>query len=220
MHICMHIRIPRRLVISAPAEAGLALEVFILPPTSSFLRMFYLLDSSVNISTCLSTLVFSYIKILLSHVVPSQDLSEALPQPRVRDEDSDPFMLALGLWCEEAGISRTQYSSLREILRMLEPHSILNRLSKNYASLRRKTKGWLPQLQLRRALLSLNVSKMPSLAEQQKKHATADSIKEYLYFFDPVDLFQRILKFRLTEKMHFGFGEFRTHPIELWQSSA
>ena len=49
MNIRMHIRIPRWLVISAPAEAGLALGVFILPPTSSFLRMFYLLDSSVNI---------------------------------------------------------------------------------------------------------------------------------------------------------------------------
>ncbi len=36
MHIRMHIRIPRWLVISAPAEAGLPLGVFILPPTSSF----------------------------------------------------------------------------------------------------------------------------------------------------------------------------------------
>ena len=50
------------IVISAPAEVGLALEVFILPPTSSFLRSFYLLDSSVNISTCLSALVSSYTK--------------------------------------------------------------------------------------------------------------------------------------------------------------
>jgi len=62
MHIRRHIRIPRWLVISAPAEAGLALEVFILPSTSFFLRMFYLLDSSVNISTCLSILMFLYIK--------------------------------------------------------------------------------------------------------------------------------------------------------------
>ncbi len=50
------------LVISAPAEAGLALGIFILPPTSSFLRMFYLLDSSTNISTCLSALMSSYTK--------------------------------------------------------------------------------------------------------------------------------------------------------------
>ncbi len=37
-----------RIVISAPAEAGLALWVIILPLTSSFLRSFYLLDSSTN----------------------------------------------------------------------------------------------------------------------------------------------------------------------------
>jgi len=62
MHIHMHIHIPRWLVIFASAEAGLALEIFILPFTSFFLRMFYLLDSSVNISTCLSIFMFLYIK--------------------------------------------------------------------------------------------------------------------------------------------------------------
>lgn len=56
---------------------------------------------------------------------------------------------------------------------------------------------------------------MSFLAEQQKKHATADSIKKYFYFFDSIDLFQRILKFRLIKKMHFDFDEFRTHSIEL-----
>ena len=151
---------------------------------------------------------------------PSQDMSEALPHPRVQDEDPDPFMLALGLWCEEAGISRTQYSSLREILRMLEPHPALNRLPTSYAPLRRRTRGWLPQIQLRRALLSLNVNKMASSAEQQKKRTTQGPTKEHLYFFDPLDLFKRILQSELTAKMHFGFGEFKTHPIELWQSSA
>ena len=150
----------------------------------------------------------------------SLDTSEPLPHPRVRDEDPDPFMLALGLWCGEAGISRTQYSSLREILRILEPHPLLERLPTNYAPLQRKTKGWLPQLQLRRALLSLNTNKMPSLAEQQKKNATAETAKEYLYFFDPIDLFKRILQSSLTAKMHIGFGEFKTHPVELWQCPA
>ena len=151
---------------------------------------------------------------------PSQDLSEALPHPRVRDEDPDAFILALGLWCEESGISRTQYSGLREILRMLEPHPMLNRLPANFAPLRRRTKGWLPQLQLRRAMLPLNASKLPSLPEQQKKHGISGTPKENLYFFDPLNLFQTILRSQLTQKMHFGFGEFRTNPVELWECPA
>ena len=126
------------------------------------------------------------------HQVP-QDLSEELPHQQVQDKDPEPFTLALSLWYEEADISRTQYSSLREILRMLEPNPILNRLLNSYAPLQRKTKGWLPQLQLRRDLLSLTASKMPSLAEKQKKHTTGGAPKEHLYFFDPVDLFAQIL---------------------------
>ncbi len=55
---------------------------------------------------------------------------------------------------------------------------------------------------------------MSSLTEQQKKHATADSIKKHLYFFDLVDLFQRILKLKFIKKMHFEFEEFKTHSVE------
>ena len=58
------------------------------------------------------------------------------------------------------------------------------------------------------------------MAEQQKKHITGGAAKEYLYFFDPVNLFKRILQSKLTAKMHFGFGEFKTNPVELWQSPA
>ena len=149
-----------------------------------------------------------------------EDKSEALPQPRVTDEDPHPFLLALGLWCEEAGISRTHYTSLREILRMLEPHPTLSRLPNHLAPLRRRTKGWLPQLQLRRALLPLNVQKMATIPEKQKKNTPPALIKEYLYFFDPIHLFTSILKSKLLSKMHIGLGHFRSQPIELWESYA
>ena len=145
---------------------------------------------------------------------PSDDPSEALPQPRIRDEDPNPFLLALGLWCEEAGISRTQYSALREILRMLEPHPLLQSLTSRYATLQNRTKGQLPQLPLRRVLIPLTPNKMPTRPEQ-RKNVPIDIPKEYLYFFDPSILFQTILRSKLTEKMHFGFGEFRSNPVEL-----
>ena len=150
---------------------------------------------------------------------PSDDQSVILPQSRIYDEEPRPFNLALGLWCKETGISRVQYTSLREILRMLEPHPILNGLPKNYSVLRRRTKGQLPQLPLRQALLSLVPEKMPTLTERRKKKASEEISKEYLYFLDPDILFQSILRSTLLRKMHIGFGEFRDNPIELWQSN-
>ncbi|KAL9035756.1 MAG: hypothetical protein Q9180_004684 [Flavoplaca navasiana] len=156
----------------------------------------------------------------LSRQPAPQDNSEPLPQARVTDEDPDLFVLAIGLWCEEVGISRSQYSSLREILRMLEPHKILQRLPNGYAALRRRTRGWLPQMQLRRALLPLHAPKLPSVPEKKKRRRTPPPPKEHLYFFDPLDLFEKILLSTLAKRMYFGFGEFRTHPTELWHSRA
>ena len=103
---------------------------------------------------------------------------------------------------------------------MLKPYSILNRLLTHYAPLRRRTKKWLPQLLLRRTLIPLNTDKMASRAEKQKKHTTTDIAKEHLYFFDPIDLFSRLLRSQLMGRMHFGFGEFKSNPVELWQSPA
>ena len=153
---------------------------------------------------------------------PSDDMSEPLPHIRIHDEDPEPFSIALGLWCEENGVNRTQYSSLREILRLLEPHPLISRLPSSYASLRRRTKGHLPQLGLRRALLGLAPEKLSTMPEQRKRNVTTEDTppKEYLYFFDLATLFETILRSRLKERMFFGFGEFRSNPVEFWQSQA
>ena len=152
---------------------------------------------------------------------PPDDKSELLPQHRIPHalEDPDPFVLALGLWCEESGISRQQYTSLRQILKLLEPHPSLSRLPDGYAGLRR-TKGYLPQLPLRRALVSLAPEKLATMAEGQKRLDAQAVPKEHLYFFDATELFSRVLRSQLTAKMYFGIGEFRTSPHELWQSQA
>lgn len=75
---------------------------------------------------------------------------------RIHDEDPDPFVLGLKLWCEEAVISRVQFRSLRDILRMLEPHPIISKLPDSYQSLRGRVADWLPHLSLRQTILDLN----------------------------------------------------------------
>lgn len=40
-------------------------------------------------------------------------------------------------------------------------------------------------------------------------------IKKYLYFFDSINLFTRILKSKLIEKIYFNFNKFKINSIEL-----
>jgi hypothetical protein len=151
------------------------------------------------------------------------DPSEPLPQPRIRDEEPNTFVLAMGLWCEEAGISRAQYKSLRQILRMLEPHPSLSKMPQSLQPLRRRVYGHLPQLGLRRAQIALNPEKMATMAESRKQQAMnlgVDHPLEYLYFFDPHILFTRLLSSEIRRKMHFGFGHFVDNPTEPWHSRA
>ena len=150
------------------------------------------------------------------------DFSEIISQSRIRNENSNHFVLALDLWCEKIDVFRSQYFSFREILKMLKSHRTLNRLSISYDSFKRRIKDWLSQLQFRRALLSLNVDKMSFLAKQQKqnKNNIAAMTKEHLYFFDSVDFFQKILMSKLAQKMHFEFDEFKIDSVELWQFSS
>ena len=126
-------------------------------------------------------------------------------------------MLTLELWCEKCDIFRKQYSNLKEILKMLKFHSTINRLSNSYAFLRRRTKDWLSQLSMRRALLFLNVAKLSSMTKKQKSKKTTHVFRKHLYFFDFVVFFRRILQSQFKNKMHFDFEKFKIHSIEFWQ---
>ncbi|KAN0075598.1 hypothetical protein V8E54_006868 [Elaphomyces granulatus] len=134
------------------------------------------------------------------------DPSEPLPQSRIRDEEPNAFVLAMGLWCEEA-----------------EPHPSLSKMPQSLQPLRRRVYGHLPQLGLRRAQIALNPEKMATMAESRKQQAMnlgVDHPLEYLYFFDPHILFIRLLSSEIRRKMHFGFGHFVDNPTEPWHSRA
>jgi len=96
---------------------------------------------------------------------------------------------------------------------MLESYSILKCLSFNYAVLRRRIKNHLLQLSLHCTLISLINEKLITMIEKQKTSVTED--KEYMYFFNLNNLFQRILMFKFTQIMHFDFEEFCINSIEL-----
>jgi hypothetical protein len=152
----------------------------------------------------------------------NEDNSEIVEQVRAKTSDPSRFHIALGLWCQEAGISRPQYASLLEILRMPELQHEVRRLPSCLSTLKRQTTAQLP-------LLAMRKKSMPLQSEQLgKDRPTATSVtaptqpqnQEDLFFFDPTSLFTAFARSEICAKMHFGFGEFHDNPIELWHSHA
>lgn len=151
----------------------------------------------------------------------AEDRSTALPNNRRVHETISPFKYALGLWCIDAGISRTQYIALREVLSLLKNNTDtafeLENLPKRIDQLKEHTKAQLPRLELRKADIKLQAEDLPSSVRGQ--HVTREP-KEPLVFFNPDDLIRRILSSELYYQMHMGLGHFVDEPRELWHTPA
>lgn len=134
------------------------------------------------------------------------------------------FELAMGLWCIESGVSRTQYKSLRDILRMV-PHDTVRTLPETLQTLQRRTKGHMPILPMRKQPVKLAPHKLSTetaerrIENQQNEHN--DNIpRADLYFFDMKELFRVILQSDMTQKMYSDMMEWKdkAEAIELWHS--
>ena len=112
------------------------------------------------------------------------DISEPIEHERIRTSTLNNFGVALGLWCEETGISRNQYDGLYEILSMLKPHAALNSLPESLTTLKRHTKGELPLLPMRKKRINLIPEKLSTAAEGRKTQGPGLTPNEDLVFFD------------------------------------
>ena len=149
-----------------------------------------------------------------------EDDSEFVEHLRAKTTDPTRFRIALGLWCQEAGISRPQYTSLLEILRMPELQQEVSKLPSCLSTLKRQTTAQLPLLPMRKKSIPLEAEQLA----KDKAAARSSSQRpnqEDLYFFDPIGLFTAFVRSeQLRNKMYFGLGEFRDNPVELWHSHA
>ena len=129
------------------------------------------------------------------------------------------FELALELWCEDIGISRTQYNSLRNILRMLESHSELNKLSESYVTLKNHINRQLSLLQMRKKIISLRSEKMTTATKNRKSTESEKIPTKNLIFFDLKNVFQSFLSSaKYRQKMHVEMTHFVDVSCELWHS--
>ena len=129
--------------------------------------------------------------------IDKDEPSEQIPHRRSADANPSRFTVALGLWCEEAGISRVQYTSLLEILRMPELPQKVPTLPKCLSTLKKQTAATLP-------LLAMRKRSIPLQHTQQSRQKT----EEDLIFFDPVHLFKSVVASNIANTLHIGLGEF------------
>lgn len=127
------------------------------------------------------------------------------------------------MWCEDAGISGTQYQSLREILSLESSAPSIPNLPRALKTLKRHAIGQLPLLPLRKKNIALIGDKLPSGAPATKGGQANAVPKEDLSFFDAKVLFQAFLNSdTASDLMYFGMGQFvnPAETTELWHSHA
>lgn len=150
------------------------------------------------------------------------DLSEEVLHKRLTGDLPEAFEMAMGLWCIEAGISRSQYKSLRDLLHMV-PHRMITLLPESLQTLHRRTKGHLPLLPMRKQSVKLAVHKLSTETAQRRleNQQNDDNIpRADLYFFDIKELFRTMLQSDVTDKMYRGMMEWRDKEdaVEVWHS--
>lgn len=137
------------------------------------------------------------------------DTSE--PIPHTVQTGISKFEAALALWCENASISRTQYSSLRTVLQTIEDTSQIEQLPKRLDTLKSRFRDSLPLAKMRRKKIQLDSTKIPSRM----------STEGTVYFFEPIKLFETLLRTTdICTQMYFGMAQLVDRPSELWHSKA
>ena len=119
------------------------------------------------------------------------DASEEVQHKRSFN-DLDNFTRLLGFWCEEAGISRRQYSALLQILETLKDIKTVQHLPRSLDTLKCHLKGQFPMLPVRRVKVTILPDKMPTLSSAERQ--LAQSTARWMYFKDPISLIFRMLQ--------------------------
>jgi hypothetical protein len=139
------------------------------------------------------------------------DNSTILPHFR-RPRPISDRELAFAIWYETTGLSRTQYTSLRQVLSdNVQLNSLLERLNILEAHL----KDALPLLELRVKPVSLDSLNQPTLSSGEKDTVAAKA--ENLFPFDSKNTLQAMSSSRsMGKRLHTRLGRFVDSPSELW----
>lgn len=157
--------------------------------------------------------------------------------------ESTAFEQGISLFAELTGLSRHQYSALREVLYLIkdetgETHREIKRLPTQLSTLKNRMRTRLPLMNMRRMMIPVDASKLPTYSVTSKRQrieilkvkaqyndaAFAENsnkaISIPLHFIDPLSLFKNLLSSGIRQDMHQGPGIFVDNPTEIFHSRA
>lgn len=146
-----------------------------------------------------------------------EDTSTLVHHHHYFDDSISQFETALGLWATNVGISRTEYTGLREILHLL-PHRDTGALPGSLTTLKRRLNRQLPLLDMRTKDIPLIREKLPTDTATRKARGVDEVPHETLHFFDPECLFKAFMSSDISKSMHIGMAHWVDSPVELWES--
>lgn len=143
--------------------------------------------------------------------------SQPVEQHR-KAHDLSEFALGLGLYCIIHSVSRKQYSTLLQLLKLLGHSDKISRLPDSLDTLKRHVRESIPRIDTRVVKdLPLNPKKLSS-SRMLSAIMSGESPTQDLFFLNPVDLLRRILSSRISSTLHFGMAQLVDNPSEAWHS--
>lgn len=143
-------------------------------------------------------------------------------------------MLAFGLWCERACISRSDYGQLREVWILRDGTTIppsaqdadedrkSEQLPMKLDTLKRRVRAQLPLLRLMRKPISVRIEKMPSMPasdktphNQSRRGRVTIERKTWHYWYDPVDLVTQIMSASRPNTRSHGIKEYHSQCLNI-----
>ena len=148
----------------------------------------------------------------------TRDDSTLVRHNHFHDPHITKLELGLELWAHNTGLSRSEYTSLRQILALVKDPSV-HELPESLASLKRRVTKDLPLLDMRTKRIPLISEKLATATSTEKAKGNKGGIpRESLHLFDPAFLFRTFTSSDIADKMHIGLAEYRDFPTQLYHS--
>ena len=147
----------------------------------------------------------------------SKDTSTLVRHRHSFDPYMPKFEVAFGLWASTVGISRNEFTSLREILGMLD-NAQFQSLPASLPTLKRRLNRQLPLLDMRTKEIPLIPENLPTETATRKAQGVDKIPHETLHFIDPEAMFKAFMSSDIVKDMHIGMAHWVDTPSELWES--
>ncbi|KAN0073507.1 hypothetical protein V8E54_008727 [Elaphomyces granulatus] len=115
--------------------------------------------------------------------------------------------MALGIFADNTGMSRTEWAALRQILTLVD-HSMIQRLPHSLTMLKRHLSRELPLLPMRKKSIPLAEKIATEKALPKSIQTEGDTPMKDLYFFDPTRLYKAFMSSDIAANIHSGMAEY------------